>query len=493
MTDRALGHDEGELGYGGTATVRLIHDQALDRRVAMKTLAREPASQAVVERFLLEARTHARLEHPHIAPVYAFGVDDEGVPWFTMRRLHGRRLDELLAGSAREQTPNELHERVEIFLKVCDAVAYAHSMGVVHRDLKPQNIVVGDFGEVYLMDWGSGMTVDGPRDPQGVVFGTLAYCAPEQARGDNERIDVRTDVFGLGAVLYQILTHEPPYSTQAQGPLGVRDLLRQAQHALARPIDSVVGRDAVPRALNRVAMRALSLDPRDRYASVQELKRDVLAFSRSAWRFRTAVYAPGAEIVREGDAGDEAFIVLSGSCQVTKTDAHRCTVLRTLGAGDVFGETAALTGLPRSAGIRAVDEVKVAVIAFHDLQEHLALDSWSGKIVKTLADRFREADQKRTELTRQLRARDIEVAVLGALAAAGGSLSVDDARSAAAAAGAGFEAGEIDDVLSSSSCFTFDALARRVGLRPRAEPARVFPVRRRDGSFDGSFDGGAGP
>ena len=448
--------DEGVIARGGAGVVRLIYDEHLDRHVAKKM----PDDARNTERFTLEARMTARLEHPNIAPVYAFGVDDNGVPWFTMRRVAGQPFDAIVGGDARARTPNDLHAHLEIFLKVCDAVSYAHSVGVIHRDLKPQNVKVGNYGEVYLLDWGSSMAVDGARDPEGVFFGTLGYCAPEQARGANRAIDVRTDVFGLGALLYHTLTFRPLYSGRSR-----KELLQLAQHALVVAPERVLGSGVVPKELVRVCMTALACDPAERYQSVDEMKRDLQTFVRSAWSFRTARYPAGAEIVREGDLGTEAFIITTGKCQVLKTDAHRHTLLRVLGPGDVFGETGALTGLPRTATIRAVDEVTVAVISFEDLVNKLALDSWSGKLVRTLADRFRDVDAARTALQRKLDDAEMANRALALLCEAGGELQWSELR-ARLSAQTRRSTTEIDEMVARAPALVVDVAADRVAVRP---------------------------
>src|SRR5262249_30300292 len=193
---------------------------------------------ALERRFREEARIHGQLQHPSIAPVHDVGRLDDGRPFFTMKLIQGGTLDDLLK---EQSTPSHDWPRfLTIFEQMCQAVAYAHSQGVLHRDLKPGNVMVGAFGEVQVMDWGlakvlnrdQGNGVNAPaakaeqstvnhflgetatlRPTQdGQAMGTLPYVPPEQARGELERVSQRSDVFGLGAILCEILTDQPPFT-----------------------------------------------------------------------------------------------------------------------------------------------------------------------------------------------------------------------------------------------------------------------------------------
>ena len=205
----------GRLGKGGMGEVMLVRDQRVGREVALKRIDRNQPSDRMVQRFLREASVQGRLEHPAIVPLYDLGFDAEGRPFFTMKRLTGTTLRKLLAG------PDEPSRQrlLRAFADVCLAVELAHTCGVIHRDLKPDNIVLGDFGEVYVLDWGVAKVV-GETDAEGseasdsgddatvpgTALGTPAYMPPEQARGDAD-LDARADVYALGCILFELLTH----------------------------------------------------------------------------------------------------------------------------------------------------------------------------------------------------------------------------------------------------------------------------------------------
>jgi tetratricopeptide (TPR) repeat protein/tRNA A-37 threonylcarbamoyl transferase component Bud32 len=239
---------EGEIARGGIGIVLRAHDTAFHRTVALKILQQHQDSPNAAQRFLEEAQVLGQLQHPGIPPVHDLGTLPDGRPFFAMKLIKGRTLAELL--QERPSPAHELPRFLAIFGQVCQAVAYAHSRGILHRDLKPSNVMVGAFGEVQVMDWGLAKVLGQQRAPTtaveaeerstiytvrsagmelstqtGAVMGTPAYMAPEQARGQVDELDERCDVFGLGAVLCVLLTGQPPYV----GPRS--EVRRQAAHA----------------------------------------------------------------------------------------------------------------------------------------------------------------------------------------------------------------------------------------------------------------------
>ena len=276
---------------GGIGRVWLARDASLGRDVALKELRPEQANKpAVVGRFLREAQLTGQLEHPGIVPIYELGQRPEDQqPFYTMRFLRGRTLAEAAAAYHQGRTrgaagPLELRELLTAFTGVCNAVAYAHSRGVLHRDLKPHNVVLGGFGEVLVVDWGLARVMGEPEDDappvelpangtdsgtiQGQVLGTPAYMAPEQAEGRLDQLGPASDVHGLGAILFEILTGRPPF--KGKDPTAV---LRQVIHEPPpRPGSLEKG---VPRALEAICEKALAKKPSDRYGSASELANEV--------------------------------------------------------------------------------------------------------------------------------------------------------------------------------------------------------------------------
>ncbi len=247
--DRRYELDE-ELGRGGVGVVLRGHDRDLGREVALKFLRQEHAEQAfLVERFLQEAQIEGQLQHPGIVPVYELGVSPDGRPFFAMKLVRGRTLAAFL--DERESLEEDRRRFLSIFEQVCQAMAYAHARGVVHRDLKPDNVMIGAFGEVQIVDWGFAKVLDAadPDDDDGggadeaavrtvasgpsstatqvgSMLGTPPYMPPEQARGGRGGVDERADVFSLGAILLEILTGEAAY----RGATG-RDVVQKALRA----------------------------------------------------------------------------------------------------------------------------------------------------------------------------------------------------------------------------------------------------------------------
>ena len=236
------------LGRGGMGAVYRAFDSVLKRDVALKVLASDADSPAIAERLQHEARILARLEHPGIVAVHDAGLLDDGRPFYVMRLVMGKRLDDYADSAGRG-------ELFRVFLRICDAVGYAHAREVIHRDLTPANVMIGEFGEVLVLDWGVarmgrdrtgpprvGKPSEGGTTGDGVVLGTPGFMAPEQAVGAAATADSRSDVYGLGAILRFIAT--------ASGA------------SLPRPLAAIVG-------------RATATDPATRYASVDALADDV--------------------------------------------------------------------------------------------------------------------------------------------------------------------------------------------------------------------------
>jgi CRP-like cAMP-binding protein len=397
--------DEGEIATGGMASVHRVVDQQIGRTLAMKvfTEALTRADEEAALRFVQEGQINGQLDHPNIVPVYQLALDGEGKPaFFTMKLVHGRTLCELFAErDLASPSEHELERLLRIVIQVCEAVSFAHSRGVVHLDLKPDNVMVGTHGQVYLMDWGCARLVPGaaegdqavrvaapPAQREGRVMGTFSYMPPEQARGRARGIDTRTDVFALGGILYRLLTHRPPYVAP-----DYRAVLEMAQRGYVEPPTAVVPTGAhVSAELARITMKALAADKNRRYPTVDDLKADLEAFLRGGTWLARRTYPAGAVIVREGEPGDEAFIVTQGRCEAVKEEGGGTLSLRVMGPGAVFGEAALLASQPRTATVVARDDLSVLVVSRQALEQELCFDSWSGVFVRALAERFRDLD-----------------------------------------------------------------------------------------------------
>jgi serine/threonine-protein kinase len=312
------------LGMGGMGEVRLHLDRRIGRPVALKSLRDDRKSSRAEARFLREARVQGQLEHPIIVPVYDLGTDAEGRPYFTMKRVRGLTLAEVIEELAAGTAPARFtrHKLLMAFVQVAMAVEYAHARGVIHRDLKPQNIMLGDFGEVYVLDWGLAKAADEPAPERedaesaapataqmtraGEVMGTPLYMSPEQLRADHDVLGVKTDVFALGAILFEILT---------LSPFRKPDTLAKMMESAGKPLVEPPSRRAagISPELDEVCLRALAPDPAERLGSAAAIADVVERYlegdrDEAARRAQADKLAAAARARLEGAAGASARV-----------------------------------------------------------------------------------------------------------------------------------------------------------------------------------------
>lgn len=352
------------LGRGGNAEVHAVFDRHLERELAMKLVRAEAEAEDELvarrrrARFVAEAKLAGRLEHPGVLAVHDLGRTPEGRDYFTMPKLEGHTLHELIEGLHRGGSAAAaagVPRLLGILVRVAEAVAFAHSRGVVHRDIKPANIMVGSFGETYLLDWGlavelgpSGSARDVPDAPgarggpladaaltsDGDVVGTPAYMAPEQAAGRARSVDRRADVYALGACLHEILTGEPPYGRDV-------DALETLRRLRVGAPDLSAAHRSVPAELAAVVRRALERDPARRYATADEFAGDLRAFTEG-------------RVVRAYESG--------GLAELRKWIGRN----RSLSLALAFGWVAVLCGIV--AGLTIRSEERARSLRFLDLQ-----------------------------------------------------------------------------------------------------------------------------
>jgi serine/threonine protein kinase len=436
----------GEISRGGVGIIRGARDPIIGRKVAIKVLRPDLESdERVLGEFSQEARVTGQLDHPNIVPIYDFGEGSRG-PYLVMKWIAGKTLAELLRNERRPRQPREqkqpldqLRYLVQILLRLCDALSFAHGRGVIHCDIKPENVMVGEHGQVYLMDWGMALVstsrkpgnasaartasadvqavegaTPGATAPEGAAAtawarleedhdslvraegqtleagrarGTPAYMAPEQMFGLIDEIDERTDVFGLGGVLCEILVGEPPNNQRLLlGSGGTGRPWASPAHSPIWP--------QLPPELCRIASKALAPRRDDRYPSVAALRADLEQFLDGGGWFESRVYASGQTIVTEGEGGDTAYIIESGSCDVYKFIEGREVVIRRLNAGSVFGEMAVFTGGTRTATVKAVDEVTVKLITGASLTLELDRNPWVAAFMRSLARLVRDNEDR---------------------------------------------------------------------------------------------------
>jgi serine/threonine-protein kinase len=321
-----------EIGRGGMGVVVRVRDERLRRDLAMKVLGAARGTTTApgthtqsLGRFLDEALITGQLGHPGIVPVHDLGLDDDGRVFFTMALIEGRNFAAIIDTVHRRDDPQwTLARALGVLVRVCEAIAFAHSRGVIHRDLKPANIMVGAFGETYVLDWGlarvrgaahapelsgpqgqipGAPAVDSPnRTMAGDVLGTPAYMAPEQARGDVSELGECTDVYALGAVLYHLLTGIMPYGARTGSAPSSREVLERVRERAPAPLTSV--QTGVAPELIAICNKAMQRDSRARYGSAAMLGGDLRAFLelRVVQAYRTGAVAELRQWVRRNRA-----------------------------------------------------------------------------------------------------------------------------------------------------------------------------------------------
>jgi len=277
------------LGEGGMGQVLVAKDRQIGRDIALKRMLETRRDGA---RFVREARIQGQLEHPAIVPVYDLGLDPQGDAWFTMKQVHGSTLADIIkrlrSGDATARTMYSRRRLLTAFSSVCLAIDFAHARGVVHRDLKPENVMLGGFGEVYVLDWGIAKIL-GATDPTlvdarahssasngtsvGQIVGTIGYMAPEQLMGDIDRIGARTDVWALGAILFELLALDPlfPQRSLAESLIHAHDEV-ETRPSVRAPSEQI------PPELDAICVAALARDPDHRLASARELSDTIERF-----------------------------------------------------------------------------------------------------------------------------------------------------------------------------------------------------------------------
>ena len=315
-----------ELGRGGMGQILRAEDRLLEREIALKTILPDTSVEQPRERLLAEARLTGQLEHPSIVPVYELGRLSNGEPYYTMRVVTEQSLEDILdeVRKGDPDAPSLLH-LIQIIRQVCLAIQYAHEHGVIHRDLKPENILVGEYGEVFVIDWGIAKILshlsDAPSPTTdvdnrvGALVGTPQYMAPEQAHGENDSVDERTDVYALGALLYEIMTLTPVFSS----PTVLGLLMAIVQEDPELPSVRAPDRD-IPAALEEICLRALSRDPDDRYPSAQALADELDLFIEGV-KERERKHAHAQELIDRARTARQEYVRVRR--ELTKTIAER--------------------------------------------------------------------------------------------------------------------------------------------------------------------------
>lgn len=400
---------------GGMGSVLKVMDQNLKRPSAMKVMLPSLRNdKANLNNFIGEAKITGLLEHPNIIPVHDLGLSPDKGIFFTMKLAQGEPLINILknmkSGNLEYLKKYDFFYLLDVFIKVCNAVSFAHSKNIIHQDIKPHNIMIGPYGEVLLMDWGIGRFIGDPekeQDPskreilaeiqslsketKGKIIGTPSYMAPEQIRGNPALVDKSTDIFLLGATLYHIATLDYPYHGKDS-----YETLCKAARGKPKPPEERNPERKIPFELSAIIKKAMSIWKEERYQSVEELINDIEDLISGRWfQYEKKIFDRGSLLIKENETGEEAYMILSGKVRVFKEVNNQKIDLGMFEKGDIIGEMALMNNEKRSANVEALEKTQVAVLNREILRLNLKnMPPYMEKILLSASDRLRYANNR---------------------------------------------------------------------------------------------------
>lgn len=391
------------LGEGGFGAVVRDFDCHLHRSIARKIPHAEHNTKNFdFERFLLnEARLLSYLNHPGIVPIFDAYVDPEGNFCYTMQVLEGRDLYSVIRDYYDQRKYLPLSEALQIFTKVCETMAFVHDKGVLHLDLKPENVMVGTYGEVLVLDWGTARLYDNrlymarlanaskeaafemeDAMPSGVA--TISYAPLEQICSPREELRPTADIFSAGALLYYCLTLHFPYAGDTTEAYSKSLRTRT-------PVPLAERRGDIPQHLSQLCMSMLQRDPASRPQSFHEVLTELRALSEAGGGFPTHVYQAGEVLMHEGEYGNFALHILEGEVEISIQVDGKKRVLTRRESGDVIGELAVFSGGERTATVTALSPTRVKILHRKQIEDELEkLNPWISHMVRGLSNKFKE-------------------------------------------------------------------------------------------------------
>lgn len=406
-------HSAAEIGAGGLAKVSSSFDSFLNRAIAVKELNEENLSDPdLLQAFITEARMISYLEHPGVVTVYDTHLTDAQELRYTMQLVDGQTLAEFLEYHLQPGVVNEnyLFDVLSIFTKLCETLAYVHDKGVVHLDLKTENIMLGRYGEVKIMDWGNARLYDaslyqaeirkhlgaesemiGPLETGETIVGTPLYMSPEQTQSRGE-LGPTSDIFSLGVVVYELLTGQRPFAAET-----VEEILEQVRTLDPPPVHEL--NPDIPLRLSTICQKMMQKAPEERHQSAREVLHDIQAAQTSGQAFPLWEISAGETIFREGDPGDFTLRIKSGRIEISKMDQGARKVLAELGPGDVLGELAAFTNNPRTATAITLEDTEAYLMRGAEIDAEMEkLSPWVSHMINALSNRFDALNKRVLEL-----------------------------------------------------------------------------------------------
>lgn len=399
------------LGKGGIAQVSCYFDSCLNRIVALKELKdKHIVNPHLLQAFITESKLIAYLNHPGVVPLYdTFKVKDDAL-CYTMKLIEGERLTSLLSYNKYQKQSEgySINKFLEIFLKLCETLMYVHDKGVLHLDLKPDNIMVGEYGEVMIMDWGNAKLYNKKpyysylkrhmtnvkqagfeKEAENLILGTPYYMSPEQTNSSRGTLTPASDIFSAGIIFYQMITGKHPFPDKDNTGEVMIDIRRYDPP----PVYEV--NSDVPLRLSQICEKMLRKDCKTRYMNFKEVLSDLNEFYHSGEAFSVEKYNAGDTIIKEGETGDYSFKILTGIIEVIKEVDGKQQVLTQLGEGEIVGELAIFSKQPRTATIRAVEMTTIRVMDRDSVEKELEkLSPWVGNMITALSERFVGLNEK---------------------------------------------------------------------------------------------------
>jgi len=391
---------------GPIAKVFKAYHMELNRTMALKVISHQVTNKLeVLAHFLQEAFLASQLEHSNILAVNDIGVLKDGRIFYSMPYITGEKLEDILKKIA-VRDPRHLEKcnlltLLKLFRQVCDACAFAHKKGVVHRSIRPATIMVRNWDRALVISWGMAATTEqihmgnSPSaftklldDREEFLTTQSVYLSPEQALGMNQKIDSRTDIFLLGATLYTIATLCEPYSGDS-----FEEITKKARKGEFTPPDEKAPEREIPKGICQIIDRAMQFLPEKRYQSVEELRCDVDTWIKKNETSAQRFFPSGSLLMEEGDVGSEAYLILDGQVDVYRNLGGTKVDLRKLSKGDIVGELALISSAPRSASVVAMTDTNVRVIS-NDLltKETDKLSKWMSRIIQSLVNYSRQLE-----------------------------------------------------------------------------------------------------
>lgn len=413
FTSKDRYHKANDVGEGGLAKVISYFDGCLNRVVATKELREENLSDPdFLNAFITEARMISYLDHPGVVTIYDTYLNESQQLCYSMQLVEGQTLSDFLAYNVQPEVVNEnyLFDVLNIFTKLCETLAFVHDKGAIHLDLKPENIMLGEYGEVMIMDWGNAHLYDSslyedyvrkhlPSDSNAdirldsgeAIVGSPLYMSPEQTLS-REELGPASDIFSIGVVVYELLTGQRPFAAEV-----VTDIIEKVRTFVPPPVHEL--NPDIPLRLSHIIQKMMQKAPADRYQSAHELLNEIQAAQTSGQAFPEWEIAAGHLIFQEGDPGDFTIRIKSGRVEISKDDQGSKKVLAELGPGDVIGELSVFSNIPRTATATTMEDTVVYLMRSAEVNAEMEkLSPWVSQMINALSSRFDVLNQKVMEL-----------------------------------------------------------------------------------------------